>query len=106
MVLLEKFLHFVDNEELADSYNKATKIQLILANLVESLKLPCQLESDISNNNSLLQWKGHLSWKKHIPKKRSRFRLKAFVLSEGSTGYVWNVILYADGDTRINENID
>ena len=32
--------------------------------------------------------------------------LKAFVLSEGSTGYVWNVIWYARGDPMLSENID
>ena len=32
--------------------------------------------------------------------------MKAFVLSEGSTGYAWNVILYTGGDTLLDENID
>ena len=27
-------------------------------------------------------------------------------MSEGSTSYVWNVILYTGGDTLLNENID
>ena len=31
---------------------------------------------------------------------------KEFVLSEGSTGYVWNVIWYARGDPMLSENID
>ena len=41
-----------------------------------------------------------------IPKKKSRFELKVFVLLEGSTGYVWNVILYAGGDTLLDDNFD
>ena len=41
---------------------------------------------------------GHLSWKQYIPKKGSHFILKAIVLSEGSTVYVWNIILYTGGD--------
>ena len=41
---------------------------------------------------------GHLSWKQYIPKKGSLFILKAIVLSEGSTVYVWNIILYTGGD--------
>ena len=82
MVLLEKCLHFVDNEELHDSYNKATKIQPTLEQLVEPFKLLCELEHDISIDESLLLWKGCLSWKQYIPKKRSRFGLKAFVLQD------------------------
>ena len=106
MVLLEKFWHFVDNDELGDSYNKSAKIQPILEKLLERLKLLCELERNISIDESLLLWKGRFSWKQYIPKKRSCFRLKAFVLLKGSTGYVWNIILYTDGDTMLDENID
>lgn len=35
LVLLERFLHFVGDEELGDSYNKAARIQPILDKLVE-----------------------------------------------------------------------
>ena len=68
MVLLEKFLHFVNNEELGDSYNKAAKIQPILEKLVERFKLLCQLERDMSIDKSLLLRKGCLNWKQYIPK--------------------------------------
>ena len=68
MVLLEKFLHFVNNEEPGDSYNKAAKIQPILEKLVERFKLLCQLERDISIDKSLLLRKGCLNWKQYIPK--------------------------------------
>ena len=100
MVLLEKFLHFDDNEELGDSYNKAAKIQPVLEKLVKRFKLLYKLERNISIDESILLWKDC------IPKKRSRFGLKAFVLSEGSIGYVWNVILYIGRDTMLSENID
>ena len=68
MVLLEKFLHVVNNEELGDSYNKAAKIQPILEKLVERFKLLCQLERDISIDKSLLLRKVCLNWKQYIPK--------------------------------------
>ena len=56
MVLLKIFLHFVDNEELGDSYNKATKIQPLLEKLVGRFILICELEHDISIDESLLLW--------------------------------------------------
>ena len=105
MVLLENFLHFNDNEELGDSYNKAAKIQPILEKLLERFKLLCELERDISIDEFLLLWKGHLSWKHYIPKKTSGFGSKVSVLSERSTGYLWSVILYAGGDRLLDENI-
>ena len=106
LILLEKFLHFVDNQALGESYNKAAKIQPILEMLVDRFQLLLELERDISIDESLLLWKGRLGWKQYIPKKRARFGLKAFVLCEGSTGYVWNIILYTGADTLLDENID
>ena len=87
-------------EKLSDSYNKSAKIQPILEKLVERFKLLCKLERDISIDESLLLRKGSLSLKQCIPKKRSRFGLIAFVLSEGSPGYVWSVVLYTVGQWK------
>ena len=81
LVLLEKFLHFVDDEELGYSYNKAVKIQPILDKLVEQFKLLLELERNVSFGESRLLWKGCLSWKQYIPKK-DHFSLKAFMLSK------------------------
>ena len=69
MVLLEKLLHFVDNKELGNSYNKAAKLQPILGKLVKRFKLLCEFEYDISTDESLLLWKGRLCWKQYIFKK-------------------------------------
>jgi len=73
--------------------------------LVERFQMLLELERDISIDESLLLWKGRLSWKQYIPKKRAHFGLKAFVLCEGYTGYVWNIILYTGSDTYFDENI-
>ena len=61
MIVLENCLHFVDNGELDDSYNKAAKIQPILEKLVECFKLLCQLECNISTDDSPLLWKDILA---------------------------------------------
>ena len=73
---------------------------------MDCFKLQCEFKRDISIDESLFWWKERLSWKQYIPKRRSRFGLKAFVLSKGSTNYVWNIILYAGIDMLPNENID
>ena len=73
---------------------------------MDCFKLQCEFKRDISIDESLFWWKERLSWKQYIPKRRSRFGLKAFVSSKGSTNYVWNIILYAGIDMLPNENID
>ena len=97
--MLEKFLHFCNNQELPENYNKTAKIQPVLEMLNKRFKLLINLERDLSIDESLLLWKGRLSWKQYIPKKRSRFGIKSFALCEASTGYIWNIILYSGADT-------
>ena len=67
--------------------------------LNKRFKLLINLERDLSIDESLLLWKGRLSWKQYIPKKRSRFGIKPFAPCEASTGYTWNIILYSGADT-------
>ena len=87
LVLLERFLHFVGDEELGDSYNKAARIQPILDKLVEQFNFLLELERNISQPQL----------ETVHSQKRSRFALKAFVFIEGSIGYFLNIILYTGG---------
>ena len=54
LVLLEKFLHFRDNDELPHEYNKSAKIQPVLALLIELFKSLINLERNVSIDESLL----------------------------------------------------
>ena len=98
-VNLEKFIHFIDNESLPENYSKTAKIKPIFDYFVSRFQKLFTRDRDISINESLLLWKGRLSWKQYIPRKRSRFGLKPFVLCDAITGYVWNSILYSGKDT-------
>lgn len=103
--LLSKFLHFEDNElhDQRTRSSKLTKIKTVLDNIVEkcqSLYIP---QRDICIDESLLMWKGRLSWKQYIPSKRSRFGIKFFVLCESSSGYIWNFCVYTGKDTYYDQ---
>ncbi|XP_047141066.2 piggyBac transposable element-derived protein 4-like [Hydra vulgaris] len=92
--LIEKFLHFVDNSSLPIHSCKKAKIEPIYDYLVNKFKTLYIPNKNISIDESLLLWKGHLSWKQYIPSKRSRFGMKSFALCESATGYIWNCFLY------------
>ena len=94
LCLIEKFLHFVDNSCLPISFCKIAKIKPIYDYLVNKFKILYIPNKNISIDESLLLWKGHLSWKQYVPSKRSRFGMKSFALCESATGYIWNCFLY------------
>lgn len=58
-------------------------------------------ERDVSVDESLLLFKGRLSWKQYMPLKRARFGIKSFLLCESSSGYIWNSVIYTGKETNI-----
>ena len=102
--LLHKFLHLVNNDTVTDGPGRKTAkikpfIDLILKKFMKNY-IPNQ---KISIDESLLGWKGNLSWVQYIPAKHKRFGMKFFELCESSTGYIWNFFIYAGSDTTYME---
>ena len=106
LVLIEKYIHFVDTSELGESYSRSSKIHPIHKYIVEHWQSLLTLGRDVSIDEALLLWKGRLSWKQFIRTKRARFGIKTFVLADASTGYVWNSVIYTGDDTRINPDLN
>ena len=94
LVLIERYIHFVDNNSLGERYKKTAKIALLHDYLSEKFSVMYTPERDTSIDELLLLWKGRLSWKQYIPNKQSRFGLKSFVLCEAKTVYVWKCVVY------------
>lgn len=98
--LLYKFSHFENNEHHNDMPSKKLcKIKTILEYVVNKCKSLYTPKMDICIDESLLMWKGRLSWRQYIPSKRSRFGIKFFVLCESESGYIWNFYVYTGKET-------
>jgi hypothetical protein len=67
--LLLKFLNFVDNEsddEATCGSKRLYKLKPILDHLNAKFRSVYAPECDVSVNESLMMWKGHLSWKVYM----------------------------------------
>ncbi|GFX34164.1 piggyBac transposable element-derived protein 4 [Trichonephila clavipes] len=104
--LLMKFLHFANNESSSDlDHNtKLKKIRDFHNLMVHKFKSVYVPKPDISVDESLIAYKGRLSWKQYIPQKRARFGIKLFQLCESESGYIWNSLIYTGKGTAFNEN--
>lgn len=51
-------------------------------------------EQNLSLNEYLSLWKGHLAFKIYIPSKRERYGIKLCMVSESDTGYLRRFIIY------------
>jgi hypothetical protein len=105
--LLLSFFHFVDNEsydEAICSSKSHCKLKPILDHLNAKFRGVYTPECDVSVNESLMMWKGRLSWELYIPSKQARFGIKPFKVCEAKSGYVWNFIIYTGQDTVFDES--
>lgn len=106
--LIKQFLHFSNNAAY-DPQNhpcpKLNKVWPVLSYLIDKFKSAVTPERDITIDESLLLYKGRLSWIQYIPNKRSRFGIKSYMLCESKSGYVWNFILYTGRGTLIDNNV-
>ncbi|CAB3262184.1 unnamed protein product [Arctia plantaginis] len=94
-LLLKRCLHFTDNATLPEHPSKLQKILPIVNHLnskFSSLYLP---EQNVAIDESLLLWKGRLSFSQRISTKRAREGIKSYELCESRTGYLWKMEVYS-----------
>lgn len=96
-VFIKKCLHFVNNNILRTATGQDRKLQKIwpiierLNSKFSSLYLP---EQYIAIDESLLLWKGRLSFVQLIATKAARVGIKSYELCESRTGYLWKMLIY------------
>ncbi|XP_068115074.1 piggyBac transposable element-derived protein 4-like [Hyperolius riggenbachi] len=87
--LIMEFLHFANNDTFEESTHPAPKLKKIwevYEMVVENFKTTYVAEREISVVESLMAYKGRLSWLQFIASKRARFELKSYMLCESSSG--------------------
>lgn len=94
---ISSFLHFTDNEK----ENKDDRIRKI-RNIVDYLNTKfCYLytpDSEVAINESLMKFKGRLSFIQFIASKRARFGIKFYKLCESTSGYCIRFKIYVGKD--------
>lgn len=93
-VVIKRCLHFVDNASLRSPYTKLDKIIPIIEHLNQKFSSLYLLEQNVAIDESLLLWKGRLSFAQKIATKRARVGIKSYELCESRTGYLWRMEVY------------
>lgn len=108
-LLLLRFLHFIDNDDLTNNIRGYERKIFKIAPIVEhcnkkfgEIYVP---RKGLSIDESLLLWKGHLSWIQCIRTKAARFGIKTYELCEAETGYLLKVNIYAGKNQDLEQPI-
>nr|XP_033335286.1 piggyBac transposable element-derived protein 4-like [Megalopta genalis] len=88
--------------DLGPTNDRLYKIRNIIDMLRKTFSQSFQPYQRLRINESLLLYKGRLSFKKYILSKRNRFGIKSFILSDCQTGFVQDLIVYAGSSTMLS----
>lgn len=96
--LLMKFLHLNDNSQYKKKgepgHDPLYKVRPFVTPLIEHFQSSYTLHREVSLDKSMIGFKGRLGFIQYMPKKPTKWGMKAFVLSDALTGYMYNWHLY------------
>lgn len=97
--LLMSYLHLNDTSKMPDraspEHDKLYKIRPFLDRVVNAFRSVYTPFQSVSVDESIIGFKGRLSWIQYMPKKPTKWGIKAWVLADSSNGYVANFQLYS-----------
>ena len=96
--LILRFLHLNDSETQPQrgepGFDKIYKIRPLLNLLLPSFKKNYTPTQFLSVDESMISFKGRLSFIQYLPKKPHKWGMKAWVLADAENGYTWGWKLY------------
>lgn len=96
--MLLKMWHFSNNEECPPG-DRLFKIQPLLDCLLERFQLAVVPDKDICIDETMVPFRGRLTFLQYIKNKRHKFGIKLFKLCL-KDGYTWNVKIYCGKEAR------
>ena len=86
--------------EKATPTNRIDKVSPLLDHLLARFQSVYYPHRDLSIDETMIGFKGRVSFMQYCPLKPTKWELKAFVLADSETGYICNILPYAGQETR------
>ncbi|KAL4153313.1 hypothetical protein QTP88_001146 [Uroleucon formosanum] len=99
-LIILKMIHFCNNENQV-SGNRLFKLDMVLDEVKANFKAAMIPFQNLVFDESLVLWKGRLSFKQFIKSKRHCFGIKFFVLCDVETDYILDFIIYTGAETQL-----
>ena len=105
--LILKFLHLNDSASQPargePGYDRLYKVRPLLDTVIENFKDSYVPTQNLSIDESIVGFKGRLSFIQYMPKKPHEWGIKAWVLADSSNGYAWGWKLYSGKEEGAND---
>lgn len=100
-LLLLRLIHFCDNSQQIPG-ERLYKIQMVISDVKQNFKDALIPFSNLAIDESLLLWKGRLSFKQYIKSKRHRFGIKLYILCDCETDFILNFSIHTGASDYID----
>ncbi|KAL4125856.1 hypothetical protein QTP88_010096 [Uroleucon formosanum] len=97
--IILQMLHFSQNEDQVPR-DRLAKVRMPLKEITKNFKEAMVPFENLAIDESLVLWKGRLSFKQFIKTKRHRFGIKIFVLCVVETDFILDIIIYTASTTE------
>ena len=86
------------------SPNKRSKIQPFLDKIIPLFQTHLQPSRELSIDESMIAFRGRVGFRQYIGGKPQPWGIKAYVLSESKSGYMYNLVIYYGKETLLLAN--
>ncbi|XP_025407126.1 piggyBac transposable element-derived protein 4-like, partial [Sipha flava] len=100
--LILRFLCFYDPRS-ADTSDRLHKIENVTKHVINNIQTKYYPKQNLSLDESMMLWRGRLSFRQYIPSKAHKYGIKFYELCS-SDGFLLNFIIYKGKGTVIDEN--
>lgn len=101
-----KFLHVNDSFKFIQKglpgYDPLYKVRPMLDPILHNFRSNFNLSRELSVDEQMVSFKGRLSFLQYLPKKPTKWGMKAFVLADSKSGYTYNWKLYTGKDDSLD----
>ncbi|KAK7095512.1 hypothetical protein V1264_006908 [Littorina saxatilis] len=88
------FFHLVDNQGMRNREDKIHKVRPLFDHLATRFKDVYYPQQELSVDESMIPWRGRLSFRMFIPSKPTRYGIKMYCCCEADTGFVCRMQVY------------
>ena len=78
---------------------KVDKVQAILQHLIAKFQSSYHPSRNIAIDETMVGFRGRFAAKQYMPKKLTKWGVKAFMMADSSNGYLLNILLYTGRET-------
>ena len=104
-----KFIHLNDNSQYKKKgepgHDPLYKVRPFVTPLIKHFQSSYTLHWEVSLDESMIGFKGRLGFIQYMPKKPTKWGMKAFVLSDALTGYMFNWHLYTGMSVSVHAHV-